>query len=95
LRAARTAGVLKAAYRRAGFRDVRLYPVAVALRLPSAAVCVRLVQETVVPITELLAGATDAEREATWAAVGQARRQFEGPTGFELQSEVLAGVGTK
>ena len=88
-------GVLEAAYRRAGFRDVRVHPLAVALRLPSAAACVRLVQETVVPITELLTGATDAVREATWAEVGQALRQFEGPTGFELPGEVLVGVGTK
>jgi len=88
-------GVLEAAYRRAGFSDVRVQPVPVALRLASAAECVRLVRETVVPITQLLASATDAEREAAWAEVGQVLRRFEGPAGFELPGEVFVGVGTR
>jgi len=88
-------GVLEAAYRRAGFRDVRAHPVPLVLRLSSAAECLRLVQETVVPITELLVGATDAQREATWAEVGRVLGRFEGPSGFELPGEVLVGVGTR
>ena len=51
-------GSLEAAYRRAGFCDPRVQSVPIVLRLPSAADCLQLVQETVVPITELLAGAT-------------------------------------
>ncbi len=87
-------GVLQATYHRAGFRDARALSVPVVLRLASAEECLRLVQETVVPITELLAGATDAQCEATWAEVRLVLRQFEGPTGFELPGEVLVGTGT-
>ncbi len=47
------------------------------------------------PITELLAGATWAEREATWTEAGRVLRQFEGPTDFALPGEVLVGTGTK
>ena len=88
-------GLLEAACRRAGFCDPRVQAAPIVLRLPSAADCLQLVQETVVPITELLAGATRAEREATWTEVGQVLRQFEGPTGFALPGEVLVGTGTK
>jgi ubiquinone/menaquinone biosynthesis C-methylase UbiE len=88
-------GLLEAAYRRAGFSDTRVQAVPIVLRLPSAADCLQLVQETVVPITELLAGASRAEREATWTEAGQVLRQFEGPTGFALPGEVLVGTGTK
>ena len=87
-------GVLQATYHRAGFRDARARSVPVVLRLASAEECLRLVQETVVPITELLAGATDAQCEATWAEVRLVLRQFEGPTGFVLPGEVLVGTGT-
>jgi SAM-dependent methyltransferase len=88
-------GLLEAAYRRAGFSDPRVQAVPIVLRLPSAADCLQLVQETVVPITELLAGATRAESEATWTEVGRVLYQFEGPTGFALPGEVLVGTGTK
>ena len=87
--------VLEAAYRGARFCDPRVQAVPIVLRLPSAAVCLQLVQETVVPITELLVAATQAECEATWAEVGQVLRQFDGPGGFELPGEVLVGTGTK
>jgi SAM-dependent methyltransferase len=88
-------GVLEAAYRRAGFCDPHVQAVPIVLRLPSATDCLQLVQETVVPITELLVGATQTECEATWAEVGQVLRQFDGPTGFALPGEVLVGTGTK
>jgi ubiquinone/menaquinone biosynthesis C-methylase UbiE len=87
-------GVLQAFYQRAGFRDVRTHSVPVVLRLASAEQSLRLVQETVVPITELLAGATDAQCEAIWAEIQLVLRQFEGPGGFELPGEVLVGTGT-
>ncbi len=88
-------GVLEAAYRRAGFCDPHVQAVPIVLRLPSATDCLQLVQETVVPITELLVGATQTECEATWAEVGQVLRQFDGATGFALPGEVLVGTGTK
>ena len=88
-------GMLTAAYRRAGFSDPHVQAVPIGLRLPSATACLQLVQETVVPITELLVGASQAECEATWAEVGQVPRQFDGPGGFELPGEVLVGTGTK
>jgi SAM-dependent methyltransferase len=88
-------GVLEAAYRQAGFRDARVREVPIALRLPSATACLQLVRETVVPITELLIGATQAECAATWAEVGQVLGQFDGPGGFELPGEVLVGTGAK
>jgi len=53
-----------------------------------------LVKETVVLVTELLTGASDPECEAAWAEIERVLRRFEGPTGLELQGEVLVGVGT-
>jgi hypothetical protein len=88
-------GVLEAAYRRTGFRAVAAHPVPIVLRLGSADECLRLVQETVVPITSVLAGAGEARRAAAWAEMGRVLARFEGPGGFAIPGEVLVGVGTK
>jgi len=40
----------------------------------------------------MLAGLSEAEREATWQEVQQALTQLEGSDGFESPSELLVGA---
>lgn len=88
-------GVLEAAYTEAGFRDAQAVTVAAPLRLPSARECVRFERESFGALHQLLAGVSDAEREAAWTEIEEALRTYEGPGGFEGPCELLVGVGTR
>jgi hypothetical protein len=43
----------------------------------------------------MLAGVTEAEREATWEEITRELRQFEGVAGFVGPCELIVGVGVK
>jgi hypothetical protein len=88
-------GVLEQELRDAGFRDVEVRVVPSLARLASAAECLRFERESFGALHQMLAGLPLAEQEETWAEVGTALRQFEGPGGFEGPSELLVGAGTR
>lgn len=90
-----SAGALREAYERAGFRDVQIRIVAAPLRLPSAAECVRFERESFGALHQMLAGLTESEREATWSEIEEELSAFDGPTGFEGPCELVVGVGTR
>jgi SAM-dependent methyltransferase len=78
----------------AGFRDVEVNRVEAPLELADAAECTRLERESFGALHQMLAGLTEAEREATWAEIELALREFEGPAGFAGPCELLVGAGT-
>jgi SAM-dependent methyltransferase len=78
----------------AGFRDVEVHRVEAPLELADAAECTRLERESFGALHQMLAGLTEAEREATWAEIELALREFEGPAGFAGPCELLVGAGT-
>jgi SAM-dependent methyltransferase len=78
----------------AGFRDVEVHRVEAPLELADAAECMRLERESFGALHQMLAGLTEAEREATWAEIELALREFEGPAGFAGPCELLVGAGT-
>jgi SAM-dependent methyltransferase len=82
------------ALQRAGFREVEIRAVQAPLRLADAAECVRFERESYGALQELLAGVSEAEREATWQEVHQALTHLEGPDGFESPCELLVGAAT-
>lgn len=84
--------LMEDAYQQAGFRDVEIRVIQASLRLADAAECVRFEQEAYGALQEMLAGVSEAEREATWQEVRQALIQFEGPDGFESPCELLVGA---
>jgi ubiquinone/menaquinone biosynthesis C-methylase UbiE len=88
-------GVLEQALTQAGFRDVQTRLVAAPLRLPSAAECVRFERESFGALHQMLAGLSEAERQAAWEEIELALRTFEGPAGFEGPCELVIGAGTK
>jgi SAM-dependent methyltransferase len=78
----------------AGFRDVEVHRVEAPLVLADAAECARLERESFGALHQMLAGLTEAEREATWSEIELALREFEGPDGFAGPCELLVGAGT-
>ena len=88
-------GVIEAAYREAGFTDVRVEVVSCPLLLPSAAECVRFEQESFGALHQMLSALSDADREAAWGEITVELGKFEGPSGFEGPCEMLVAVGTK
>lgn len=82
------------AFHQAGFRDMQIRVIHAPLRLADAAECVCFEQESFGALQEMLAGVSDAEREATWQEVQQALVRFEGPDGFESPCELLVGAAT-
>ena len=89
-------GVLEQALVRAGFRDVKVEAVSAPLRMTSAAECLRFEQESFGALHQMLSTLEPAAREAAWADVGAALREFEARDGaFVAPSELLVAVGTK
>ncbi len=88
-------GVLEAAYRQAGFRNIQVQPLSAPLRLTSAAECARMERESFGALHELLSRLNEADRLAAWEEIEAALRRFEGSGGFEAPCEVLVGAGTK
>jgi SAM-dependent methyltransferase len=88
-------GDLEAAYDAAGFADVEVRAVDAPLRFPSAADCVRFERESFGALHAMLAGVAEPEREAAWAEIEEALRQFEGADGFVGPCELLVGAATR
>jgi SAM-dependent methyltransferase len=78
----------------AGFHDVEVHRIEAPLELTDAAECARLERESFGALHQMLAGLTEAEREATWGEIEVALREFEGPAGFAGPCELLVGAGT-
>lgn len=88
-------GVLEAALRDAGFRDVRVETVAAPLRMPTAAECVRFERESFGALHQMLGGVPEAERPAVWAEIEDALRRFETADGFVGPCELHVASGVK
>ncbi|MCP9931642.1 class I SAM-dependent methyltransferase [Cyanobium sp. AMD-g] len=86
-------GVLEAAYRQAGFRDIEVRVVPSPLRLPSAAECVRFERESFGALHQMLAGVPEEERPSVWEEIEQELRTFEAADGFIGPCEMVVGVG--
>jgi len=88
-------GVLAAALRQAGFRDVEVRRVDSPVRLPSAAECVRFERESFGALHQMMGGMTDAERAETWREIEAELAKFESAEGFVGPCEMLVGAGTR
>ena len=82
-------GMLAGALSAAGFGAVEVRALDAPLRLPTAADCVRLEQESFGALHQMLAGLDDAGRAAAWDEVATALADFEGPDGFAGPCELL------
>jgi SAM-dependent methyltransferase len=87
-------GVIEAVFERAGFTDVDVRAVAAPLRLPSTADFLRFARESFGALHQMLAGLTDAERDAAWSEIEHELAQYETAAGFEGPCELLVAAGT-
>jgi len=87
--------VLRAAFERAGFREVTIETVASQQRYPSLAAAMQHRRNSLPELRPILAGLSDAERDAVWDEIEEVMRQFEGADGVVVPNERLLGVATK
>lgn len=88
-------GALAGELAAAGFSDTEVREVDAPLRLPTAADCLRFERESFGALHQMLAALPEADREAAWAEVGEALRQFDGADGFAAPCRLLVGAGTR
>jgi ubiquinone/menaquinone biosynthesis C-methylase UbiE len=88
-------GVLAAALRQAGLKDVEVRRIDSPVVLPSAAECVRFERESFGALHQMMASLTEAERADTWAEIEAELRRFESQQGFIGPCEMLVGAGRK
>jgi SAM-dependent methyltransferase len=89
-------GVIEAAFSSAGFLDVHAEVVPAPLRMRSAAECLQFEQESFGALHQMLSSLDQSGRDAAWAEVGAALREFDREgEGFVGPCELIIAVGTK
>lgn len=88
-------GLLEGMMVDAGYRNVRTKIVSDSLPLDSLGAYIQLAKNSFGAIRQMLAGLGEEEREATWAAIEEAMKPFEGSEGLRAPAELLLAVGTK
>ena len=89
-----TPEVLEQTFTAAGFLDVEVHPLALQVRMDSAAECVGYLQDTSPTLKEMLLSVSAEARRSTWSAVEESLLQYEGPSGFEVHHRVLVAAGS-
>jgi SAM-dependent methyltransferase len=82
-------GLIDALFREAGFRDVATTKVSAPFTLPSAQAYLRFVRSSASPIQQLLAGLSDAKRDAAWLAMEERLRVFDSGSEWHGPNELL------
>lgn len=88
-------GVLGAALREGGFKDVETRLFSAPVRMASGAECLRWREESSGTLQEMLAGLDDSKRQDIWEEIGLEFKKFEGTDGFESPCELVVAVGVK
>jgi len=88
-------GALAGELAAAGFTGIEVREVDAPLRLPSSADGLRFERESFGALHQMLAALPEAGREAAWAEVGEALRQFDGADGWAAPCRLLVGAGTR
>lgn len=88
-------GTLEEAYRKAGFKDIRIRTIAAPVRTKTAADCLRFEKESFGALHQMLSGLNDAEKAAAWDEIESELNKFQTPSGFEGPCEMIVGVATK
>jgi ubiquinone/menaquinone biosynthesis C-methylase UbiE len=88
-------GVLEAAFKQAGFRDVASSVVSAPLSMSSADECVRFEQQSFGALHQMLSTLDAGQKEAAWREIAGKLQQFERNGRFEGPCELVIAVGTK
>jgi SAM-dependent methyltransferase len=88
-------GVIERLFADSGFVGVEQRTVALALRMPSAAQVLAMMQEAFGAYRAVVSDRPEAVRVAAWAEVAETLKTFETATGFIAPAEVLVAAGVK
>jgi SAM-dependent methyltransferase len=88
-------GVIERLFADSGFMGVEQRTVALALRMPSAAQALAMMQEAFGAYRAVVSDCSEAVRMAAWAEVAEMLRTFETTTGFVAPAEVLVAAGVR
>jgi SAM-dependent methyltransferase len=88
-------GVVEAALRDAGFRDITVDTVAAPLRMSSAAECVRFERESFGALHQMLGAIPEEQRAGVWEEIAAALSRFETPDGFVGPCELLVASAAR
>jgi ubiquinone/menaquinone biosynthesis C-methylase UbiE len=88
-------GVMESVLREAGFDGIQTKTLEPALKLQSAAECVRFERESFGALQQMLTGLPAAEQSAAWDEIERELRTFEGGGAFEAPAELVVGAGTR
>ena len=88
------AAVLRAAFENAGFDDIEVVSIDAPVRLKSAAECLQFEQESFGALHQMMAGLSDAAKDACWQEIDEALSAFETGGQFEGPCEMLVAVGS-
>jgi SAM-dependent methyltransferase len=88
-------GVIERLFADSGFVGIEQRTLALALRMPSAAQAVAMMQEAFGAYRAVVSNCPEAVRVAAWAEVAETLRTFETATGFVAPTEVLVAAGVK
>ena len=77
-----------------GFVGVEQRPVALTLRMPSAAQAAAMLQEALGALRAIVSDRPEAVRVAAWAEVAETLKTFETATGFSAPAEVVVAQGS-
>jgi ubiquinone/menaquinone biosynthesis C-methylase UbiE len=88
-------GAIERLFADSGFVGVEQHTVALALRMPSAAQALAMMQEAFGAYRAVVSDRPEAVRVAAWAEVAEILKTFESATGFVAPAEVLVAAGIK
>jgi len=88
-------GVIERLFADSGFVGDEQRPLALALRMPSAAQALAMMQEAFGAYRAVVSDRPEAVRVAAWAEVAETLKTFETATGFIAPAEVLVAAGVK
>jgi len=88
-------GAIEAAYKRAGFSNIRTVKIPADLIMTSASECLRFQQESFGALHQMLSGLDEAARRDAWSEIEAELSKFEGPQGFSGPCTLLIAVGQK
>jgi SAM-dependent methyltransferase len=88
-------GILEAAYRRAGFGEVRVRAVPTVRRFGSVDVALRDYRDSFPSLLSLLSRLDESEQRRAWEEIVRELHRHYGSRELEVTGEVLVGVGVK
>ncbi len=88
-------GVLDAAFKQAGFTNVRSQVVNAPVEMSSAKDCVRFEYESFAALHQMLEGLSDNEKAEAWQEIEDELSKFENENGFSGPCELVVGVAQK